>query len=351
MTDTRDLATRDDSALASPQTPDRFGQTILMVREAMLNPAVDAEKARAMSDLMVTLEDRSLKAEFNRDLNAAMMEMPVISKEGLIIIKEKGGERVIQRTRFARFEDIDRVCRPILRRHNLAVRFEVSEEGGKQSVAPIISHANGHTERMSAMSAVIDSSGSKNNVQGAGSTVSYLKRYTYCAALNIITEGIDDDGNQGRGEQVTLPHEREQLILAEARAAHAEGRYLEHFDTLGPKDRAWLLASGHHVEFGGQVSLPSSRAKPDIQPVDDQRPASTPPPPPAQKPKPQTPADWVAALKADLDKRASLDKLDEYMDGKREALDRLKGTDPALWQEAEDHYKARRQVLESGGLL
>jgi hypothetical protein len=51
----------------------------------------------------------------------------------------------------------------------------------------------------------IDTSGSKTSVQGIGSTVSYGKRYTLCALLNIST-GDDTDGHQlGRNQSLPPP--------------------------------------------------------------------------------------------------------------------------------------------------
>ena len=42
-----------------------------------------------------------------------------------------------------------------------------------------------------------DTSGSKNVVQAIGSSVSYGKRYTMQALLNITSGGEDDDGHSG----------------------------------------------------------------------------------------------------------------------------------------------------------
>ncbi len=41
----------------------------------------------------------------------------------------------------------------------------------------------------------LDTSGSKNNIQGMGSSLTYGKRYLVTAMLNIVTEGEDKDGN------------------------------------------------------------------------------------------------------------------------------------------------------------
>lgn len=354
-------------AQPKPQSPGLLEQVIAAAKD----PSIDAGKMEALVKLVNSQQDREREIEFNRDLNAAMMQMPVITKEGIIKIPAKDGRPERTQGRFARFEDIDRVCRPILQQHNLAVRFEVGEVGGTISVRPIISHANGHTERGEAMKLPLDTSGAKNNTQGAGSALTYGKRYTYCAILNIITEGVDDDGSMGRGQQVVLPHEREQLVLREAEEAHQEGRYLSYFGALGPKDRAWLIQTGDHERFGGQVALPKqTRPKPDQTrreegngqaddppPVDQNGPSvdkggpPVDPPRTAAKQRPVTAREWVDRFKADLLKCQTTGFLDEFMEGKREKLDKLKGSDAALWEETQQAYRDRRDAISDGRLM
>ena len=54
----------------------------------------------------------------------------------------------------------------------------------------------GHYED-SFMAAPLDTSGGKSNVQGVGSTNSYLRRYIACNIFNIVIVGDDDDGTGG----------------------------------------------------------------------------------------------------------------------------------------------------------
>lgn len=260
MTDSTAIATtQPGGAIAEVQSESamRFQQTLAMIREAMFNPDVDAAKAKVMADLMNGQEDRLLLTEFNRDLNAAIMDMPYITKAGIITIPAKDGKPERTQGRFARFEDIDRVVRPILDSHRLSIRFDIGEVGGKVSVRPIIGHRNGQTWIGEAMTAPLDTSGAKNNVQAAGSTVSYLKRYTMCAALNIITEGTDDDGSLGKFA-IGMTHEREVTVLEEAEAAHAAGTYMDWFKEQSHKDRGWMVSSGHHSRLGGAPALPDA---------------------------------------------------------------------------------------------
>jgi hypothetical protein len=54
----------------------------------------------------------------------------------------------------------------------------------------------GHFED-SFMAAPMDTSGGKSNVQGVGSTNSYLRSYIACNIFNIMVVGDDDNGNGG----------------------------------------------------------------------------------------------------------------------------------------------------------
>jgi hypothetical protein len=311
---------------AQSESAMRFQQTLAMIREAMFNPDVDAAKAKVMADLMNGQEDRLLLTEFNRDLNAAIMDMPVITKAGIITIPAKDGKPERTQGRFARFEDIDRVVRPILDRHRLSIRFDIGEVGGKVSVRPIIGHRNGQTWIGEAMTAPLDTSGAKNNVQGAGSTVSYLKRYTMCAALNIVTEGTDDDGSLGKFA-IGMTHEREVTVLEEAEEAHANGRYTDWFKEQSHKDRGWMVSSGHHSRLGGAPALPdASRADgADSGPQPQQE---------ASQRDTLTAKGWTDKYVAECEEAGSLEELQRIQVEGADSLARLKEAAPRHHQRA-----------------
>lgn len=248
---------REAQAVAVVDGQRQSGNFLQAILQAATDPSVDATKVETMAELAIKLQDRERETQFNQSVNAAIQEMPVITREGIIQIPAKDGKPARVQGRFARFEDIYRVVRPILERHQLAIRFNVGETQQAITVQPILSHANGYTERGEAMRLPADQSGSKNATQAVGSSVAYGKRYTMCAMLNIVTEGVDNDGTTG--VYVPLPYEREQTVLGEAEAAHQANRYSEWFSTQGPKDRAWLISSGNHERFGGQTQLPGPR--------------------------------------------------------------------------------------------
>lgn len=282
MSDSRDLAHRTDAPAPVSQSSNLLAQVIAAAKD----PNIDAAKMETLARLVNTQQDREREIEFNQSKNAAIMEMPVLTKSGIILMRDKNNPNAAPREqgRFAKWEDIDRVVRPILARYNLALSFDMNErQGGGITVTPILSHTNGYTQRGGAFPVPAEDSGSKNKAQAMGSSASYGKRYAGCAMLNIVTEGADDDGNMGRNAVVRLPFEREQTVLAEAEAAAAEGRYQEWFTTQSPKDRGYLVSSGKHVEFGGQPQI-ASRAPETARtapPPSPPPPTPSPPPPPS----------------------------------------------------------------------
>ena len=66
-----------------------------------------------------------------------------------------------------------------------------------------VTHRLGHQESTS-MTALADTTGSKNDVQAIGSTVTYLQRYTLYAILGLASSDQDNDGkaDQRTGAQV-----------------------------------------------------------------------------------------------------------------------------------------------------
>lgn len=342
MVDGTELAMLDEGGTRAVAGRSESGNIVAMLLEAARDPAIDAAKVETMANLAMRMQDREQQSQFNRDFNAAIMDMPVITKAGIITIPAKDGNPERTQGRFARFEDIDRVVRPILRRHNLAIRFEVGEVRDVVTVRPIISHANGHTERGEAMRVPLDTSGSKNNTQGAGSSVTYGKRYSMCAFLNIVTEGTDDDGSLGK-YAIEMPHEREVTVLEQAEDAAANENYQTWFGTQSPKDRAWLISSGHHARLGGAPALPdASRAS---QSGDRRTSPET-----RQDPPRRTARAWTEDYERLCEGAASLDELMSVQSDAADDIGRLKAANPALHQRAVDAGTKAAARLAGGDL-
>lgn len=214
--------------------------------ELAKDPNVDPAKMKSIVDMQMQMMDYQKREEYNRDKMAALMEMPSISQKGAIVGKN---DRV--QSRYAKFEDIHRIVTPILSRHHLAITFDVNQNGNQVTVTPILSHTNGHIERGGAMPLAVDTTGSKNATQGAGSAVSYGKRHTMKAMLNIVEGGEDDDG-QGAGRvQMKLVADTEgwaKQLKTDAHKAAERGAtaYREWFGVQTAMQRGYLVDEGIH---------------------------------------------------------------------------------------------------------
>lgn len=202
------------------------------------DPQVDPAKMTSLVDLQMKMMDYAKQEEFNKAKLAAIMDMPVIGKRGEIKNKNGGVQ-----SRYSRFEDIHRTVMPILKRNSLVISFNVDHSGQMVTVQPILSHANGYVEKGGAMALPIDTTGSKNGTQGAGSAASYGKRHTMKAMLNIVEGGEDDDGHSaGSGDP----------LYEEAQAAASCGiaAYERWFRTeIDVQKRAKIVANDWHEAF------------------------------------------------------------------------------------------------------
>lgn len=327
------------SARAMAVQPSQSVQIITAILDAARDPNIDAGKVETMANLAMRMQDREREEQFNRDLNAALMEMPRISKRGQITIPAKGDQPERVQGTFAKFEDIDRAVRPILARHNLTIRFKVGSDDGQTAVTPILTHANGYVDTGDAMRLPLDTSGSKNNTQGVGSSTSYGKRYAMCAALNIIVENEDDDGRGGMILPSDPPNDRQSRLVEFAEAAFAQSAedYDAWYQTISARDRAWMVQSGNHGRITGRVTPMITHLPPAGGAGSAQRPAaSTGGRQGGQTGKhdTQTAEGWTAQYVDDCAAAATLDQLAEIQRRGARALDKLKGGNPDLHRKA-----------------
>lgn len=173
---------------------------LALLERLATNPAVDVAKLSPILDLQERVMARQAESEFNQDFIALQGRLPRIKKNGVLEYpKDKnnpdGPKRKI--ANYARWEDIDAELRPLLDAHGFALAFTTAPRtDGGLIITAILRHRGGHKTE-TPMPVPLDTSGGKNNTQGYGSALSYGKRYAATAALNIITEGEDDDGKLG----------------------------------------------------------------------------------------------------------------------------------------------------------
>ena len=160
---------------------------LAMVERVAQTPDIDVGKLEAMLDMQERILNRNAMVAFNSAMAEMQSDIPTIEKSGAIVVNGQ------ERSRYARFEDIMRVVKPVMQRHGFAITFRTQTGEGFVKITGVLMHKDGHREETD-MQLPIDSSGSKNTVQAIGSSTAYGKRYVLCALLNIATGDEDDDG-------------------------------------------------------------------------------------------------------------------------------------------------------------
>jgi hypothetical protein len=162
---------------------------------AMIQMAVqqgaDIDKLRQLMDLQERWEKNEARKAFVAALNAFKANPPELSKNKHVMFETQKG-----RTEYdhATLDNVSLNIGRALSQHGLSHRWDVEQkEGGIIRVTCVLTHCQGHSERVP-MEGMPDISGGKNSIQGIGSTVTYLQRYTLLAATG---KDQDDDGEGG----------------------------------------------------------------------------------------------------------------------------------------------------------
>lgn len=188
-----------------------------VIARAAADPSVDVAKMSALLDLQERVIDKQAEISFNRSLVAMQSEVPRIRTDA--VVRNRAHE---VQSRYATYEGIDAAVRPIMQRHGFAVTFDSPEIGGGSIRATgTLHHIDGHS-KVFTVHLPIDSSGSKNGVQGVGSTKTYAKRYLLIDMLNIAIEEADDDGNGGKPATIGASQAKQLADLATRACIDAE---------------------------------------------------------------------------------------------------------------------------------
>lgn len=178
----------------APAVVSESAAILSVIERAASNPNVDIDKLERLLEMRERVEAQTARKAYSAAMSTMRPTLPAIKKDGAI---DMGRGKAIS---FAKWEDINDVVVPILGQHGFSIWFRTDVLEGKVRVTCVVSHEAGHSEETSLVLPA-DTSGSKNAVQSLGSSVSYGKRYTASALLNLTTRDggpdRDDDGLAG----------------------------------------------------------------------------------------------------------------------------------------------------------
>jgi len=166
---------------------------VMMLADKLAEGKITAEHMEKMLDVQIKWE----KNEAEKAYHAAMADF---QENAPRIIKDTDGHNC----KYAKLSDIVAKVSPLLSAHGLSHSWVTKTVEGGMEVTCKITHELGHSETTS-MSAGPDKSGSKNDIQAIGSTMSYLQRYTLKAALGLAEADQDDDGNSAGNKAIDIP--------------------------------------------------------------------------------------------------------------------------------------------------
>ena len=169
-------------------------ESLALIRSALENPDIDADKLQQLLIVKKEWEADEARKSYAIALVEFQANCPTVKKSKVM----RGN------ITFAGKADIERVIKPVLAQHGLAISIlDSTIENGQLNIKGCIMHKDGHVQNLSG-SVTVDKNMSANDTQKIGSAMSYAWRYMICPALNItLDDQVDDDGAGASGSLIT----------------------------------------------------------------------------------------------------------------------------------------------------
>jgi hypothetical protein len=203
----------------APAKQDAISTTSVLkiLADAAADPNVNPDKMRALLEMQKEIRAAEAKQAFADAFITMRPLLPTISATGRIVIEGKVGKRG-QNTPYATFNEIHKKVTPILSQHGFVMNFAPDAlPDGRLVMTGTLEHRGGHATH-GRIVLPAETSGSKNNVQGVGSAISYGKRYLMVTMLNLISEAsedVDDDGQAAGNLERSAARPAEIQVLTE----------------------------------------------------------------------------------------------------------------------------------------
>ncbi len=163
-----------------------------VIARAARDPNVDIDKMERLIAMQERIQARDAEVAFNQALNAAQKEMRPIAANA---------SNPQTKSRYATFDKLDRVLRPIYTEHGFSLSFDEGDSPKPEHVRVIcyVSHVIGHT-RTYHRDMPADGKGAKGGdvmtkTHAAGAAGSYGARYLLKGIFNVAVGEDDEDGN------------------------------------------------------------------------------------------------------------------------------------------------------------
>ena len=229
--------------MAAP--PGDSSSTVLeLIERVALDPRADVEKLDRMMAMYERLNAKEAQLAFNAAKGRILKKLA-----GITIMKTRPALYEIDKARpqkgtyeafkYAPLEEIDKHLRPLLAEEDMDLSYsDEPQEGGGILIRGRLKHLPGGHYEDSFMSAPLDTTGGKSNVQAVGSTNSFLRRYVACNIFNIVVVGDDDDGTGGKIDEAQTT-----TILDLVRRAKVGQKFLKYMKARSVEEAGSLEAA------------------------------------------------------------------------------------------------------------
>jgi ERF superfamily len=164
---------------------------ISMIARAASDPSVSLDKMERLFAMHQQMEQTQAQKAYNAAMAIAQAEIGPV-------FRNRKNEHT--KSRYAELEAIDGAIRPIYTTHGFSLSFDTEEEGSHVKVFCDVMHSGGFIKRHTLKSTLdnVGMNGQKNktDIQGLGSSVSYLRRYLTLMIFNVTMKNEDTDGNE-----------------------------------------------------------------------------------------------------------------------------------------------------------
>lgn len=163
------------------------------VARALVDPAIDVTKLEMLLRMQREIVAEEARLQFSVSMNLAQGEIQAVARNAV---------NSETRSKYATLEAVDAAIRPVTAKHGFSLMFsQADNEGPEIRIECVVRHREGHAEtfHLSALSDMTGPKGTPNKtqVQGVGSSVSYLRRYLTCMIFNVALRD-DNDGNRAK---------------------------------------------------------------------------------------------------------------------------------------------------------
>lgn len=173
--------------------PKHADSLLALIERVVIRPDIDVSKMQQLLELRERFEANEARKAFVAAMKRFKDAPPVITKNKHVHFDTQKGPTDYNHA------TLDHVCDVVskaLSAVGITHAWKVSQDKEVITVYCVLTHELGHSETTQLMG-LPDSSGSKNQIQAIGSTVTYLQRYTLLASCGLAASN-DDDGQGGK---------------------------------------------------------------------------------------------------------------------------------------------------------